>query len=400
MTDVLRLEHVAKRYWRSRTGGPGAIRRLDTPWGRTAHWALHDIDLTVAEGESVGLIGANGSGKSTLLRLLSGTTAPTRGRVVRNRPVSGLLTLGDTFSPELSALDNARTAAVLGGLSAREADRRMDSITAFAELDGVMDQPLRTYSDGMRLRLAFAVATSVDPQVLLIDEVLAVGDLGFRSRCLERIKQVQADGATLVLSSHELDQVAQLCNRTVWLADGVVHSDGPVDEVTSLYRRTAEERISAMTSDDEGFTRIGDRTVEITSVKVNGLDVTSGGVALTVGSALIVELTYHAHTTRTEVVFGISLHTPDGALRCLDLTTAHSGVGSGTLSGPGRIVLQVERLDLRPGSYRLDVGAFRADWEHPYDYHWSAYPVEVTGRSTDGVLQPPHSWSLEANGGR
>lgn len=395
MTDLITVEGVAKRYRRTPEGRQRSIRRLDAFLRRQEHWALRDVTFSIAEGESVGLIGINGSGKSTLLRLLSGTTQPTRGRIARRRSVSGLLTLGDSFQAELSAEDNAVTAAMLGGLSRQGARERMPEIAAFAELEAVMDQPIRTYSDGMKLRLAFAVAVSVDPEILLVDEVLAVGDLRFRQKCLDRIELMQERGATLVISSHELEQVEQLCQRAMWLDEGRIRADGAALEVTSLYREAMQAKLQSMTREDSGFTRIGDRRIEITSVRVNDRDATSLEPTLLLGSPVTVEIHYTAHEPVQDPIFGVSVHTPDASVRCLDVTSAHAGVPTGLVQGSGSASLRIERMDLRPGPYRLDVGVFRGDWEHPHDYHWAAYPFSVVGAETAGVLNPPYSWRLE-----
>lgn len=396
--DIIEVDGVAKRYRRSSTGRQGSLRHPLDLVRRGSHWALQDVSFTIADGESVGLIGINGSGKSTLLRLMSGLSAPTRGSIRLHRQVSGLLTLGESFQTELSAADNALTGAILAGLSRSEARRRLPAIAEFAELTSVMDQPLRTFSDGMKLRLAFAVSISVDPEILLIDEILAVGDLRFRQKCLDRLEQLQAAGVTVVVSSHELEQVEQLCKRALWLSDGRIRADGPASHVTEQYREAVQKRLEAITTRDEGFVRIGDRKVEITGVRVNGGDTRHSMAALPVGGSMVVDIDYVAHQPVTDAVFGVSAHTPDGATRCFDVTTAHGRVGVASLRGRGTAHLKLDRLDLKPGEYRLDVGVFRADWESPYDYQWAAYPFEVHGVSTPGLLNPPHRWSVDAEG--
>jgi lipopolysaccharide transport system ATP-binding protein len=393
--DVIEVTGVAKRYWRTPTGRPGSLRNPLDLVRREPHWALRDVTFSLADGESVGLIGVNGSGKSTLLRLLAGVSSPTRGTVMMRRQVSGLLTIGESFQPELSAADNALTGAILAGLSRQEARHRLSSIAEFAELTDVMDQPLRTFSEGMKLRLAFAVSISVDPEILLIDEILAVGDLRFRQKCLARLEQLQAGGTTIIVSSHELGQIEQLCKRALWLSDGRIRDDGPAADVTERYRQAAQARLDAVTTRDEGFIRIGNRRVEIVGVRLNGAATGQAAIALPLGGPLVVELDFVAHAQVSDAVFGVSAHTPDGQTRVLDVTTAHSGTDVGPLRGRGTATLRVDRLDLRPGEYRLDVGIYRHDWEDPYDYHWGAHPFEVYGSSTPGLLNPPHRWSLD-----
>ena len=179
---VIELHHVAKRYRRSASGQRASLRNLGELFRREEFWALEDLSFSVRAGEALGLIGVNGSGKSTTLRILAGLTRATRGSVAVRRQVSGLLTLGEGFEPDLTGEENAVTAGVLAGLTQADAQRRLPAIASFAELDDVLDEPIRTYSDGMRLRLAFAVSVNVDPQVLLVDELLAVGDLRFQRK--------------------------------------------------------------------------------------------------------------------------------------------------------------------------------------------------------------------------
>jgi lipopolysaccharide transport system ATP-binding protein len=393
--DVIDVDAVAKRYWRARGGRATSVRHPMDLVRREAYWALRDVSFSIADGESVGLIGVNGSGKSTLLRLLAGLSVPTRGSITLRRRVSGLLTLGESFQPELSGADNALTGAILAGLSRADARRLLPSIAEFAELTDVMHQPLRTFSDGMRLRLAFAVSVAVDPEILLIDEILAVGDLRFRQKCLRRLEELQAVGATVIVASHELEQTEQLCKRTLWLADGRIRADGPSSQVTEQYREMVQKRLESLTTRDDGFIRVGDRQVEIVGVRINGTAVSGLTPSLAVGSRLVVDLDFEAHAEVDDAVLGVSAHTADGQTRCFDITTAHTRIDVGRLRGRGTARLQLDRLDLRPGEYRLDVGVFRADWEHPYDYHWAAYPFEVNGMATTGLLNPPYRWSLD-----
>jgi lipopolysaccharide transport system ATP-binding protein len=390
---VIAVEHVAKRYKRFRSGHHGSVRRPLDLFRREEHWALRDVSFTVADGESVGLIGINGSGKSTLLRLLSGLTEPTSGRVRLNRRVSGLLTLGDSFQGEMSAEENALTGGILAGLTRKQALARLPDVAAFAELEANMDQPLRTFSDGMRLRLAFGISINVDPEILLIDEILTVGDLRFRQKCLSRLEQLQADGVTVVISSHELEQVETLCQRTLWLSEGRIRADAPSAEVTEMYRQAMQDRLQSMTDERDGFIRIGDGAVQITQVRVNEHDGSAYVPGVAVGRPLHVEVDYVAHRDVPTAIVGVSARTSDGQTTIFDLSTAHSGFDVSLRQGKGTLRLVVDRLDAQPGEYRLDVGVFKDDWEHPYDYHFAAYPFEVRGAGTAGLLNPPHAWS-------
>jgi lipopolysaccharide transport system ATP-binding protein len=389
---VIDVRNVAKRYRRSPTGGPRRLRRFDELFRRADHWALQDVSFVVHPGESLGLVGRNGSGKSTLLRLLGGISVPTRGEIVVRRRVSGLLTLGESFQTVLSAEENAVTAAILAGLSPKQARARLPAIAAFAELEDVLDQPLRTYSDGMRLRLAFAVSVHVDPELLLIDEILAVGDLRFRRKCLDFLGQLRAHGVTVVVTSHEMGQITELCDRAVWLEDGLVRDDGLAVEVAEHYRTSMQAETITVEQPDAAGLRLGSRAVEITAVRV----VTTGPASNTLhsGDGLAVEVDYHAHRPVEGAIFVVSAHAATGGARCFDLNTEADGRPLDRLEGTGTLRLALDRVDLAGGAYQLDVGVYAASWAETYDYLWAAAPFEVLGGGEAGLLQPPRTWEL------
>lgn len=237
--NVIQLDGVSKRYnlhhkremfsasaWKR-------LRRVVRPF-----WALREISFEVQAGESLAVIGRNGAGKSTLLSILAGVTAPTSGVVSRRGRIGALLELGAGFHQDLTGAENAKVTASLMGLSRDEVRRKFDSIVAFAELEQFIDEPLRTYSIGMIARLGFALAIHVDPEILVLDEVLSVGDEGFRRKAIEKIEQMARGGATLLFVSHGLDLVRSMCNRAIWLEEGRLRLDGPVGEVADLYQAT------------------------------------------------------------------------------------------------------------------------------------------------------------------
>jgi len=389
---VIEVRHVGKCYRRPPGGSVGSVRRLGEFFARTPHWALQDVSLTVWQGEAIGIIGANGAGKSTLLRMMSGLTPPSRGSITRHDTISGLLTLGENFAALLSAEENALTAAILAGLTRRQAKERLPAIAAFAELEHVMDQPLRTFSDGMRLRLAFAVSINVSPRVLLIDEVLAVGDLRFREKCIDRLTELhEQEAVTLILTSHELEQVESLCSRAVWLCDGVIAAEGPPAEVTSLYRKSMQPVVGEAALEDTGLLRQGNRRVEIAGVRLGvlagGAAVLSGGEPLTVAFDLL------ARDPVPEVAVSVSATDEDGVL-CFDLSSTTDAVSIGPVDGRQAVRLTLSQLDLSPGVYDLEVGVYSPDYAVAYDVHSGGYRFEVTGRPVRGVVRPPHVWHL------
>jgi len=239
---AVELRGVSKRfyYYEHRTSSlrEWFIRRiLHRPLNvRRAEFTLRSFDLRVGQGEAVALIGSNGSGKSTALRLIAGIYQPSSGSVRTCGRLTAVIELGAGFHPELTGADNVALYAAVLGLGRRELMARFDEVVDFAEMRGFMDTPLKYYSSGMEARLAFSVAVCLQPDVLLLDEVLAVGDQAFRDRCLARLRAYHAGGGTLILVSHEVDQVRELCTRAVWLEQGVMRMDGEVDQVLAAYR--------------------------------------------------------------------------------------------------------------------------------------------------------------------
>ncbi|MGI8790453.1 MAG: ABC transporter ATP-binding protein [Actinomycetota bacterium] len=386
---------VSKRYRYAASGMPRKLRTLKNRGPRVDHWALRDVSFAVARGETLGVIGKNASGKSTLLRLLAGITRPTRGSVHISRTVSGLLTLGESMHPLLSGEENALTGAILAGLRRAEAQRRLLQIAAFAELEDHMEQPLRTFSDGMRLRLAFAVAVHVDPEILLVDEVLAVGDMRFQEKCFSHLEGLQASGVTVVVASHDLDQIRRLCTRTLWLSRGRVMDIGETDEVADHYRQALSEDAPSREPVTSGGVRHGSGEVEITGVRL--FDHRERETSrITPGNPLTVEIDFIAHEEVPDAIFGVSAHAERDGVRCFDIHTGADGRSVGRLHGTGRIRLHLDRLDLTGGIYLLDVGIFDTSWEQTYDYLWQAFALEVSGGDHEvAVLRPPHRWSMQ-----
>jgi lipopolysaccharide transport system ATP-binding protein len=260
---VVQLEHVWKRYrlgYRMRgvthkrtlagelnrmVGRVGVKRRQRQP--DTFVWALADASLSLSEGEAVGLIGANGGGKSTLLRIISGITEPWAGRVRTRGRVGSLIEIRSGIHPELTGRENIYLYGTILGLRRLEIRQKFDQIVDFAELGPYVDTPVKKYSSGMEVRLGFSVAVHLDPDVLLVDEVLAVGDEAFQQRCLQRMDQIRSSGQTLVFVSHVLSDVKRLCPRSIYLDRGVVRGDGPSADMIELYRRDLSERAGAST---------------------------------------------------------------------------------------------------------------------------------------------------------
>jgi lipopolysaccharide transport system ATP-binding protein len=244
------VEQVSKRYWLQQS----APRTFQESLGRMFHslrhgeafWALRDMSFRVEPGEAVGLIGENGAGKSTLLRLVCGLGRPTSGRTQVDGRVAALLELGTGFHPQLTGRENVYISGVVSGLRRSEVTDRFDDIVDFADIWPFIDQPLRTYSSGMQMRLAFSVAIHVDPNVLIVDEALSVGDAHFQHQCIERIEGFRQAGKTLLIVSHDSSMIRRFCDRAIWLHQGYKVKDGPVDDVIESYHAWLEQGACAL----------------------------------------------------------------------------------------------------------------------------------------------------------
>lgn len=276
---------ISKRFTRS-AGRPTSLKERLVARRGTAEdfWALRDIDLVIERGQTVGLIGGNGAGKSTLLKVLSGILAPTSGTVVAHGRIASLLELGAGFNGELSGRDNIFLNASLLGLSRREVARRFDDIVAFSELAPFIDSQVKHYSSGMYVRLGFAVAVNVDPDILLVDEVLAVGDEAFQKKCLTKIEEFQLTGRTILFVTHAIDLVATYCHRGIVLDHGRIRHDGDAVEATEVLRALLSTS-SAQRADDAG----ADAGIRVADLRLRTLDGEITG-RLFVGDPLVVEI--------------------------------------------------------------------------------------------------------------
>jgi lipopolysaccharide transport system ATP-binding protein len=405
MPEPVVLDGVWKSYPRwgasQRTLKAVLLRRVPghmTP--STRRWALRDVSLRLEPGSITGLIGPNGAGKSTLLRLASGVGAADRGQIRLPRETASVLSLGYAFSPDLTGRENAYTAALMAGLAPRAATAALPSALEFAELEDFADAPLRTYSEGMKLRLAFGVIAQLAPRALLLDEVLAVGDLRFQRKCIDHIEGLKADGAAILLASHGIDEVAERCDHAIWLQAGSVRAAGPAAEVVAQYRQAMRsatlDRTPPQRDDEELLelrrNRFGSQELVIEDVRVIG----SAESELEVGGRL--EVRFRLRPTAGPVaspIVGLSIHRVADGLLCYDGSTEADAVVLGDVEGSVGVELSFPGLELLPGEYVLDVGAYEPNWAFAYDYHWHAYPLSVVGGAQDrGIFRPAHEWSL------
>ena len=377
MTLAVRAVGVTKRF--RDVGAPRTWKDATVRWRHRLPpvVALHDVDLEVDAGAAAGIIGVNGAGKSTLLRVIGGVLVADDGCVEVHGRVGSLLELGSGFHPDLTGRESAVLAGVIAGLSRREARRRVASVCDFAGLEQFIDRPLRTYSSGMQARLAFAIATETQPEVLLVDEVLAVGDVAFQQRCLTRLRAFKRSGTAILVVSHDPDLVRMLCDRVVWLEAGEVVQEGPGDEVVGSY--LASERAAAGPALPGGDGAI----VEVRLLDEDGraCQVVQAGGA--VGVSVVVSPL--PEPTRLAVRL-----TREDDLVCVDTSTPLP-------SGQASAFLAIERLDLAPGRYRLEVGLYDPSWRTTLDHRREAATLRVLGTaSTTAALAPPAIWTVGA----
>ena len=400
------------------------------------------MSFSVPKGSTYGVIGRNGSGKSTALKLVAGITKPTSGTVKVQGRISALIELGAGFHPEISGRENVFINGIMLGLTKREIEKRFDEIVDFAEMTEFIDAPVKTYSSGMYMRLGFAVAIHVDPDVLLVDEVLAVGDEGFTHKCLDKFAEFRRSNKTILLVTHSLGLVERFCDEAVWIDHGRVMGTGDPKRIIDAYLTAvekSEETLLATTTakaveaasrrdgdlphPSEGVTpgaadhhaatadalaasadstpqnmfeategRWGSREIEITDVTLLDKDGDPSFVFHS-GDPMSVRVTVHAHAAISDFVFGIGLFNADGVC-CYGTNTYLEEMTPVSIRGSVQATFAVERLDLVEGTYKLDVAVHKRDG-FPYDYHRLLYTFRVKSRTHDaGIYRPPHRWSF------
>ena len=389
--------------------------------------ALDDVSFTLPAGRTLGVIGRNGSGKSTMLKLVAGITKPTRGTVRVNGRISALIELGAGFHPEISGRENVFINGIMLGLSKREIARRFDEIVDFAELRDFIDAPVKTYSSGMYMRLGFAVAIHVDPDVLLVDEVLAVGDEGFTHKCLDKFAEFKRRGKTILLVTHSLGLVERFCDEALWLDGGRMRGMGDPKRIVGAYVTDVEvseeqqlaaadakaQETSVAVSPDEPAAAVlpdhpietagapadmfrategrwGSREVEITDVMLAAGDGERGHVFHS-GDRLDVRIRLRSPLPVDDFVVGVGLFNAEGVC-CYGTNTSIEQYKSEQLLGDAEVVFTIDSLDLVEGTYKLDVAVHKLDG-YPYDYHRLLHTFRVKSRIKDvGIYRPRHHW--------
>jgi len=347
---------------------------------REDFWALRDVDLTVHSGTTVGLIGPNGSGKSTLLKAIGGIIQPTSGTVLRRGRLAALLELGAGFHPDLTGRDNVYLNAAILGLSRKQTDQYFDAIVDFSGIERFIDTQVKFYSSGMYVRLAFAVAVHVDPDLLLVDEVLAVGDEPFQRKCLDRIKSFQREGRTIVLVTHALDQVAEICDRAVVLENGHVMVDGTAREAIRTLRADFDE-LTTSNRESAGGAATSARVLSVQPMDVDGRPV----VQHVPGADLVLRVTVQADQPLHDWVVGVGIDSHTGQ-QVFGTNTQLLGAPLEPLTGQRSVDIKLSGLFLGEGDYHVH-GAL-ALWNGATFNQLSeaaSIAVEGTGRSIGPV---------------
>lgn len=355
-------------------------------------WALRDMTFEVAAGKTFGIVGENGSGKSTLLKCLTRILRPDAGTITVQGRASALLELGAGFHPELSGRENVFLNGSILGMTRRELSRKFDEIVDFAGLGQFIDQPVKNYSSGMYVRLGFSVAISVDPDVLLVDEVLAVGDEAFQRKCQEKFLDLKAAGKTVILVTHDLDSVQRLCDEAVWVEHGQVKLVDSARDVVAEYVGNLE---GGHQDDGGGGNRWGSGEGRIEKVEL--LDFSGAPVCrLRTGDPLIVRFHYDFSEPISRPVFGLSVHTPEGVHIAAPNTRDAECVPE-RLEGKGRLDFHMERLLLVPGTYELTVALHDYSCVHPFDFRHRLFQFQVEPghpRESYGLVSFPGKWDV------
>jgi ABC-type polysaccharide/polyol phosphate transport system ATPase subunit len=373
----VRADHVSKRYAPRAAGMSGP----------EAFWALRDLSFDVVRGEAFGVIGPNGAGKSTLLKLLAGITTPTAGRIEIRGRLAALIEIGSGFHPELSGRENVYLSGSILGMRRREIAAKFDQIVEFAGVAPFIDMPVKWYSSGMYVRLGFSIAAHLDPDILLIDEVLAVGDTAFQEQCLARIRALRRSGTTAILISHDLNAVEQLCDRVMLLERGQATECGDSAAVVRSYRH----RLGASRRPEVAGIRAAAPTIDLTGIELLDRDGLPSSTRRT-GDPLDVRVAYQAAAPAAGQAVEVFFYSADGRVLHCQLTTAFGPAPFTAHPGGGTIEFSIDELSLQPGDYTV-VASTRDLVSQQVGPCTEAIRLNVRpGRMVRGHFYLPHAW--------
>lgn len=406
MPAVLRLAEVSKRYKLgvSRISLPSVIskwakkslqRGTNSPIRDGYHLALRDVSFELEKGESLALIGPNGAGKSTILKLLSKITFPTSGTIEVNGKMSALIELGAGFHPDLTGRENIYLNGAILGLARRDIDQRFEDIVAFSELERFIDTPLKRYSSGMTVRLGFAVASCMNPDILLVDEVLAVGDSSFRQKCIERIRQLHKQGTSLIFVSHDLGLVKAICETAILLDGGVIQSKGSPVEIIEKYNAMVDERRAQKLAMSEPGGHRNATEVEITKVEVLPVQVETLKESFRNDRPIEIRISCVAYKAAIPASMLVRIYRSDGLTCCL-MRTSDDGFGFTLTPGTNTVSVFLDSPQLSSGRYHAVAWLLDADGITGITRgasEWFQVRSVVQGKeANESVFEPPRRW--------
>lgn len=401
MTDyAIRVDHASKRFRlykeRRRSLKEVVVTRSFGNWDD--FWALQDVSFEVPEGQSVGVIGHNGSGKSTLLKMLTGIIDPDAGSVAVRGRVSSLLELAAGFQPEYTGRENVFLYGGLLGLSRKAVAQKFEEILEFSELGSFIEYPVKNYSSGMYMRLGFSVAVHLDPDVLLIDEVLAVGDANFQQKCFQHLNKLKRSGITIVLVSHDLDSVGRFCERAIWLDEGRVLADGPSEHSIQSYIDQSAARASRRSREGHPDGTDANRDLDVTAVRFRDRDGHEIRTAKS-GEPLEVEIAYEAHRPLQSVAFNLTVFRSDG-IRCVDAPSNVPTIYQ-LPPGPGVARLRFSSFPLHRGAYQLSVAVYDPADNGMFQFHDRLYPIAVhEPNGGPAIVWLDYEWTVDSGRAR
>ncbi len=399
MSSVIRFEQISKKYELG-SGHPRSLQEIFVQrrlrGARESFWALRNVSFNIQAGERVALIGSNGSGKSTALKLISRVINPTDGRLTTMGRVAGLLELGTGFHPDLTGRENIFLNGSILGISRRDIQRQLNAIVDFADIGPFIDVQVRNYSSGMVVRLGFAITTLLQPDILLIDEVLAVGDQNFQRKCIERLEELQGAGVTLIFVSHSMEQVRRLCQRAIWIDHGEVQVDGDAEEVAGVYldaQAAGNQPRYAPQFGGASHQRWGSFCAEITKVEMLNRDGSCPPYFKT-GDFFRLRIHYMAHQRIEQPTFGMAFYRRDG-VHVNGPNSYREGYAIPYIEGRGYIDYILDHLPLIQGEYEITTVIYNYDSTIPYDHQHRLHLLEVRASGAwleEGVVHMGGGW--------
>lgn len=401
--SVVSFQNVSKKFRFTKETPQSILEILISAFSRKSErqketgdlWAVNDVSFDIYPGQAFGIVGRNGSGKSTILKLITRILRPTKGRIVVNGRMSALLELGAGFHQDLTGRENVYLNASLLGLTEEETNAKFDDILAFSELGEFIDMPVKHYSSGMYMRLGFSVAIHVKPDILIIDEILAVGDRPFQAKCIDAIMDMKRKGVTIIFVSHDINLMRNLCTHILWIDKGNMKAIGQADDVALRYieysnRREGQQLLSAK------FERWGTGEMEITNVRLLNADGEEANIFLT-GDSLTIEMEYIAHQPVPDPEFGYAIFREDGT-HINGPNSRLAGIRTGIIEGTGIVQYHIKRLPFISGTYFVSAAIHDTRFPNCYDFHKDAYRFRIAPGGTteqDGLLALEAHWTWQ-----